>query len=200
MREYKLRSGGTTDTGPVSGTCAHCGADFDYIKTTGRRRMYCSERCKHRGGRAIQDARALEDVRRCICGSTDVARVGIPRCPDCRAERGRDVVKQRARERLRTLRLYNLTQDDWDAMVLQQGDRCGICRTDRPGGKGERWHIDHDHACCPGTGSCGRCVRGLLCHDCNVALGRMKDNPALLRAAAAYLELPRQPALMPLHT
>jgi hypothetical protein len=31
-------------------------------------------------------------------------------------------------------------------------------------------------------------VRALLCHHCNVSLGRFKDDPALLRAAADYLE------------
>ena len=41
-------------------------------------------------------------------------------------------------------------------------------------------HIDHDHA----TGA----VRGVLCEGCNHALGNAKDNPALLRSLADYLE------------
>jgi recombination endonuclease VII len=49
--------------------------------------------------------------------------------------------------------------------------------------------IDHDHACCPSTRkACGDCVRGLLCHDCNKALGLVKDDIARLRALIAYLE------------
>lgn len=49
-------------------------------------------------------------------------------------------------------------------------------------------HIDHDHSCCPLGGSCGKCVRGLLCSDCNMSLGKFKESEAVLRSALAYLE------------
>lgn len=51
----------------------------------------------------------------------------------------------------------------------------------------DEYCIDHDHACCPGK-SCGRCVRGLLCVNCNTALGQARDDPSLLRRLAAYLD------------
>lgn len=41
---------------------------------------------------------------------------------------------------------------------------------------------------CPGKSSCGQCVRALLCHRCNLAIGGFSDNPDLLRAAISYLE------------
>jgi hypothetical protein len=41
-------------------------------------------------------------------------------------------------------------------------------------------HIDHNHL----TGK----TRALLCDKCNVGLGSFRDNPDLLRKAAAYLE------------
>lgn len=28
-------------------------------------------------------------------------------------------------------------------------------------------HVEHDHSCCGGAGSCGKCVRGLVCASCN---------------------------------
>lgn len=45
--------------------------------------------------------------------------------------------------------------------------RCDICRRQWQEG-GSSFHIDHDGACCPSRGpSCGKCVRGYLCHLCN---------------------------------
>lgn len=34
--------------------------------------------------------------------------------------------------------------------------------------------IDHDHACCDKSTSCGKCVRGMLCVSCNNRLGRVE--------------------------
>lgn len=48
-------------------------------------------------------------------------------------------------------------------------------------------HIDHDHSCCPGKGSCGKCVRGILCRNCNVGLGFLKDSIPRLEDAISYL-------------
>ena len=47
---------------------------------------------------------------------------------------------------------------------------------------------DHDHDCCPGEKSCGKCTRDFLCHKCNKALGLFCDSPERLRDAAAYIE------------
>lgn len=49
--------------------------------------------------------------------------------------------------------------------------------------------IDHDHSCCPEVGkSCGKCVRDLLCSNCNTILGLCKDSPDILRDLATYVE------------
>jgi len=74
--------------------------------------------------------------------------------------------------------------------IERKGKRCGICGTRKPGGKG-RWHIDHDHKCCHGTGrhvGCKKCVRGILCYHCNTGLGHFKNDPKRLRAAAVWVE------------
>lgn len=83
------------------------------------------------------------------------------------------------------LKRKGLSVAEYDALLDKQGGRCAI------GGHefGERGpQVDHDHACCPGNKSCGKCVRALLCHHCNMGLGRFRDSPELLRFAANYLE------------
>ena len=54
---------------------------------------------------------------------------------------------------------------------------CDIC-----GKTGERMDFDHCHA--------KNIFRGTLCTACNTAIGNFHDDPALLRAAALYLEKP----------
>lgn len=84
-------------------------------------------------------------------------------------------------------RKFNISLDRYQKMLDSQGGGCAIC-----GGQsrnGDRLSVDHDHACCPQRGrSCGQCVRGLLCADCNRSIGMMADDPQRLRAAADYLE------------
>jgi Recombination endonuclease VII len=178
-RWYKPRGDGL-----VKLICQHCGTEFEYVKTSGPRRFYCTERCRYQAGEAAKKQRAALKVRACACGSFDVARVGKPVCPDCRKD-PRDSEAVRLRERRRTLRLYNLSEAEWQGWLVRLNGRCPICRTTDPGSRG--WQIDHDRACCPGTGSCGRCVRGLLCFRCNLMLGQANDQPETLRAAIVYL-------------
>lgn len=47
--------------------------------------------------------------------------------------------------------------------------------------------VDHDHRCCPGSHSCGQCVRGFLCPACNSAAGLLRDDSQIAAAMAAYL-------------
>lgn len=76
------------------------------------------------------------------------------------------------------LRKYGLTQEAFDALLLEQAGVCRICHADSPGAK-RGWNVDHDHV----TGG----VRGILCHRCNAALGLLDDNPERADECAAYL-------------
>lgn len=87
--------------------------------------------------------------------------------------------------RARNLRKYDLTPEQFDAMLERQGGVCAICRKPPTGGNTSArcLHVDHDHV----TGE----IRGLLCSNHNVALGLFEDSPAFLRQAANYLEAAR---------
>lgn len=107
-----------------------------------------------------------------------------PRCRSCRkAATARHNVDQAAKRTGHMLRLYGLTPEQYAAMFAEQDGRCAIClepETMTYRGKVKALSIDHDHE----SGQ----VRGLLCAACNFAIGKLRDNPALLRAAADYLE------------
>ena len=47
--------------------------------------------------------------------------------------------------------------------------------------------MDHYHKCCPGKTSCGKCVRGLLCGNCNTILGRQRDDAEVFFRMGRYL-------------
>lgn len=114
-----------------------------------------------------------------------------------------DPIRWKKAVRRAKLRVYSLTPEEWDRMFAAQNGVCKVCR--RPESvviKGQvcRLAIDHDHRCCPGKFSCGKCIRGLLCSPCNRAARLLDDDPLRARALADYLErssIGRNPALFP---
>jgi hypothetical protein len=80
---------------------------------------------------------------------------------------------------------YKITTAQLETMLESQGYCCGICgvsftQTVKP-------YVDHNHACCPTQKTCGKCIRGLLCNQCNTVLGRSLDNKVWHEKALAYL-------------
>lgn len=108
-----------------------------------------------------------------------------------KAYRQKNLQKLTEDQRVRRLkRRYGISAERYDEMYLTQGGKCALC-----GEPGERLHVDHDHNCCPGGDSrdsrqpaCGNCVRGLLCHKCNTALGTLGDTAESLERVLEYLK------------
>lgn len=107
-------------------------------------------------------------------------------CLTCiRAKQRATLEQQRDRSRLRR---FNMSREQFDALLASQGGVCAICQSDSPGTK-HHWCVDHDHRCCPERGqSCGECVRGILCTACNKAIGLLRDEPAVIARALDYLD------------
>jgi hypothetical protein len=76
---------------------------------------------------------------------------------------------------------YKISQVEFYDKWISQNGKCAICRKDLPGRRDA--FVDHDHHA---KKSCG--VRDLLCKHCNSILGLSKESPAILRAAALYIE------------
>jgi Recombination endonuclease VII len=75
-------------------------------------------------------------------------------------------------------RKYGLTADQFDAMLARQGGGCAICG--RTKDRGRSLAVDHDAV----TGA----LRGILCQNCNRAIGQLGHDPDRLRKATRYLE------------
>lgn len=102
-------------------------------------------------------------------------RSGVVRCTECR--------KKHDNVNIRHFKRYNeFTQEVYDALLVAQGHRCGICPITEEEYKLQgyrRFSVDHDHS----TGQ----VRGLLCNPCNWGLGQFQDSTGRLSSAIKYL-------------
>jgi hypothetical protein len=88
-----------------------------------------------------------------------------------------------------------MTATEYHELLEYQDGRCFICHR-RPQSK--RLAVDHDHSCCPGPTSCGRCIRGLLCRSCNRdVVGGLREDLEAFRRAIEYLTLPPAKRLWP---
>lgn len=94
-----------------------------------------------------------------------------------RLEEYRLAHRQERKERER-LRQYGVTPEQFNAMVLQQNNKCKVC-----GKEMDQYNepcLDHNHKTLA--------IRGLLCKLCNVGIGNFLDNPESLIRAARYVE------------
>lgn len=152
---------------PVNFTCQKCGRDETAYTTGGGGQFkYCGD-CQ---SVAVKERNDRKNAARRLDGTID------------------DEIRRQKRRRSH-LRRYGIEPERYDEMLAAQGGKCAICRKPPSGNgtSGQSLHVDHDHSCCPGTKSCGDCVRGLLCNNCNRAIGYFQDDPALLKEAIAYL-------------
>jgi Recombination endonuclease VII len=80
-------------------------------------------------------------------------------------------------------RKFGISRQKYADLFHSQRGVCAICfqpETATRKGVIKALAVDHDHQ----TGE----VRGLLCYECNTGIGKLKDDPEVLRNAADYLE------------
>jgi hypothetical protein len=91
--------------------------------------------------------------------------------------------------RNRTLLSHNISPERYEELLVSQNGVCAICKRPSQTFGVKYLDIDHDHRCCPGTYSCGKCIRGLICVACNRALGLFQDRLDILQSAERYLAI-----------
>lgn len=79
----------------------------------------------------------------------------------------------------RLMSAFGMSLDQFNAMMELQGNACAICGYSDMSNPKVFHHVDHCHS----TGK----VRGILCTNCNTALGKFKDDTSLLYSAISYL-------------
>jgi 5-methylcytosine-specific restriction endonuclease McrA len=70
------------------------------------------------------------------------------------------------RRTLKRMYAYGISSEDYEKKLLMQNGCCAICKL-HESKLNKTFHIDHDHK--------SNSVRGILCSNCNVALGMFKD-------------------------
>ncbi len=101
---------------------------------------------------------------------------------------GEWVAKERERNRVHGRKYFlkyrfGLTLERWDALLISQSGRCYLCEDLLT----SRIDVDHDHSCCPGSKTCGKCIRGLACQKCNQGVGQFGDDPDRMELVARNL-------------
>lgn len=88
---------------------------------------------------------------------------------------GKDVFRERNLKAL-----YGISISEYNILLESQGGRCAVCRKTQTDNRGRHFFVDHCH-------STGR-IRGLLCYNCNSAIGMAHDDIELLKKLTQYLE------------
>ena len=77
-------------------------------------------------------------------------------------------------------RKYDITLEEYNKLLKQQNNKCKICNSEETCQRNNFLSVDHEH-------STGR-IRGLLCNNCNRALGLFQDSMDVLHNAIMYLQ------------
>jgi hypothetical protein len=100
----------------------------------------------------------------------------------------------KAREFAREMKKYGTTVEWYTEKLTEQSGLCALCaHLSHHHGTIQRLQVDHNHDCCDlRTRSCGKCLRGLLCADCNILLSYLerllKQSRTLVPAWDTWLE------------
>ena len=91
-------------------------------------------------------------------------------------DRNENIEIYHEKELARDMKKYGTTVEWYRDKLIEQNGLCALCNhLSHHHGTIQRLQVDHDHDCCDlHTKSCGKCLRGLLCADCNILLSYLE--------------------------
>lgn len=98
-------------------------------------------------------------------------------CIECTKKYKKEKVSEVKNIRLK--KAYNISNDEYNIILLNQNNSCAICEKHKSNFNKEL-SVDHCHN--------SNKIRGILCNDCNVGLGFFKDDIRLFKKAINYLK------------
>jgi hypothetical protein len=111
-------------------------------------------------------------------------------CKQCKLDRSKKYYRENTAQHRKTVTRryetfgrfarYHLTLEQYEETLKKQGGKCALCRTNNPGGKRQKWHIDHKPNPLNTSRNTWRLskssdFRGLLCHHCNMSLSHYES-------------------------
>jgi len=176
--------------------CKMCNKEFSTYKED-KRILFCSSKCrtsyrsknkymtqyyennklKWKERQKLEDFKAEKNKKRREKYSSDVEyRKKMQNCA-----KNQRIKNPLTRFKNELIKKYGITIDIYSQMLENQNNKCAICKSESSNTKlTNRFYVDHDHK----TGK----VRGLLCNNCNFALGHFSDNITILENAIKYLK------------
>ncbi len=184
--------------------CVRCSKSFERpLKDVNRGRVkYCSRVCsdEHKKEKALIYAKKViqNDKKQCKACDATKPLSSFPKskdsytgyfsyCIECRRDLNRAQDKKRWSEKKEKLiaqrrnahlrREFGITTEHYEQLLNTQKGVCAICKESK---QYKLLAVDHDHT----TGI----IRGILCENCNRALGMFKDDENRLQNAIEYLK------------
>lgn len=111
------------------------------------------------------------------------------RCKVCTRKYHSSLYRKSEEHRKRTIKrscirnrqaLYGISQEQFEARLIAQDGKCAVCMIPLDGSRKTLvGSVDHNHK----TGQ----IRGILCSQCNTALGLLKEDLKIFQRAISYL-------------
>lgn len=165
-KEYSSFNKGTN--GGYTSYCKDCQKQYYLERTEGKRKRHSDGRIRR--CRVCEVDKLLSEFRK-----QKSSRYRVPYCKDCATHYAHGNLMRNK---------YGISAKIYAEMLYSQNNVCAICKKSDT----KRLSVDHDHSCCDGEKSCGKCIRGLLCSRCNRTLGMIQDNTEYLKSMIKYLE------------